>query len=276
MRAWIDLWRACFAEHNLLTYASAIAFQSLVALVPLTLLLLGVLGELGLERVWRDELAPPVRVHASLPTFLAVDDAVEKVLAHAGPGLLLFAAALSIWEVSGSVRASMGALNAIAAAEEDRPAWRRLALSFALAAAVALCTVGAVLVVVGGSRVAAGEGGALHLLAGVLRWPAAAILLGLAVALVVRYAPARRFSKRWASAGSLAIVAAWLLASVLFRVYVDSIANFRSAVGSLAVFLVLTGYLYTCAIIFLVGVQLDELLRRRSADAAADSPAVGA
>ncbi len=38
-------------------------------------------------------------------------------------------------------------------------------------------------------------------------------------------------------------------------------ANFKTATGSLAVFLVLTGYVYTSSIIFLVGVELDELLR---------------
>ena len=32
----MDTWRECFAEHNLLTWASAISFQVLVALVPLT------------------------------------------------------------------------------------------------------------------------------------------------------------------------------------------------------------------------------------------------
>jgi uncharacterized BrkB/YihY/UPF0761 family membrane protein len=39
------------------------------------------------------------------------------------------------------------------------------------------------------------------------------------------------------------------------------VANFKTAVGNLTVFLVLIGYIYTSSIIFLVGVELDELLR---------------
>jgi hypothetical protein len=39
------------------------------------------------------------------------------------------------------------------------------------------------------------------------------------------------------------------------------VANFKTAAGSLTVFLVLTGYIYTSSIIFLEGVELDELLR---------------
>ncbi|HKO74400.1 MAG TPA: hypothetical protein VJU01_03725, partial [Gaiellaceae bacterium] len=48
----------CFAAHSLLTYASAIAFRALVAVVPLTLLGLALLGTLGLEDVWTDTIAP--------------------------------------------------------------------------------------------------------------------------------------------------------------------------------------------------------------------------
>jgi hypothetical protein len=38
--------------------------------------------------------------------------------------------------------------------------------------------------------------------------------------------------------------------------------HFKTAIGSLTVFLVLTAYVFTSAAIFLVGVQLDELLRK--------------
>jgi len=40
------------------------------------------------------------------------------------------------------------------------------------------------------------------------------------------------------------------------------VANFKTAIESLTVFLVLTAYVFTSAAIFLVGVQLDELLRK--------------
>ena len=50
--------------------------------------------------------------------------------------------------------------------------------------------------------------------------------------------------------------------SLLFSWYVGGPANFKSASGALIVFLVLAAYLYTASIIFLVGIQLDELLRK--------------
>jgi hypothetical protein len=44
------------------------------------------------------------------------------------------------------------------------------------------------------------------------------------------------------------------------------LANFTSASGALTVFLVLAAFLYTASIIFLVGVEIDELLRKDECD----------
>jgi membrane protein len=99
---------------------------------------------------------------------------------------------------------------------------------------------------------------------GVARWPAAIVLLALAIALVVRYGPAEHPEPRWASAGSLLVVGSWLVASVVFGWWVSHVANFKSAIGSLTVFLVLTAYVFVGAAIFMVGVQLDEILRKKT------------
>jgi len=49
--------------------------------------------------------------------------------------------------------------------------------------------------------------------------------------------------------------------SALFGLWSTSIASYKSASGNLAVFLVLTVYVWLSAAIFLVGVELDELAR---------------
>jgi len=54
-------------------------------------------------------------------------------------------------------------------------------------------------------------------------------------------------------------VAAWIVQSLLFAWYVDSFADFTSASAALTVFLVLAAFL---SIIFLTGVEIDELLRK--------------
>jgi uncharacterized BrkB/YihY/UPF0761 family membrane protein len=68
----------------------------------------------------------------------------------------------------------------------------------------------------------------------------------------------RKFVDLWID---LFAILAWVAASMIFELFITDVANFKTAAGSLTVFLVLTGYIYTSSIIFLVGVELDELLR---------------
>jgi membrane protein len=258
IKAFVDLWRDRFAEHNLLTWASAIAFQVLVALVPLSLLSLGVLGTLGEQSVWRRQLLPTLERRLPRPTFQAIDYAAEKILTHASAGLIVFAVILSLWEISGSVRAVGGALNQIYDTKEKRPAWRRFVTSFAIAIVIACCVVGAILAV----TLAKHADGSVEALLGIARWAVALLLLGIAVHVLVRFAPAEPRSERWVSLGTIFIVTAWAVESLIFRWYVSAVADFKSTWGTFVAVLVLTGYLYTSAIVFLVGVEADELVRR--------------
>ena len=66
---------------------------------------------------------------------------------------------------------------------------------------------------------------------------------------------------RWASAGGALVVATWIVTSLVFRWYVGSVANFKTAVGQLTVCIVLIVYVYASSIVLLVGVELDEQLR---------------
>jgi membrane protein len=259
IRAIVDTWRECFAEHNLLTWASAIAFQVLVALVPLTLLVFGVLGALDESRVWKKQISPGIEGRLPKPTFDAVNYAVEKILTHATFGLLAFAAVLTVWEVSGSVRAIGGALNQIYDTKRDpRPLWLRVAISSGIAVAIGACFLGAVLVL----TLSKHAGGSLEALLGVGRWLIALVLLGVAVNVLLRFAPAEPRSERWLSAGSAFIIVSWAVMSVIFRVYVTSIASFMTAWGTFVTVLVLTAYLKISAVVFLVGAQADELVRK--------------
>jgi uncharacterized BrkB/YihY/UPF0761 family membrane protein len=45
---------------------------------------------------------------------------------------------------------------------------------------------------------------------------------------------------------------------------VTEVANFKSATGSLTVFLVLTAYILVSATIFLIGAELDERARKQN------------
>jgi len=258
-RAFVGTWVEVFSEHNLLTWASAIAFQALIALVPLTLLLLGVLGALDESSVWKKQISPGLKDHLPKSTFDAVNYAADRILTHAGAGLLAFGAVLTVWELSGSVRAIMGALNQIYGTKHDaRASWRRLGTSTAIAITIGFCFIGAILVL----TLASHAGGTLGALLGLGRWLLALALLAVAVNVLVRFAPAEPRSERWVSVGSAFVVLSWAVMSEIFRLYVTSVASFRSPWGTFVTGLVLTTYVNLSAIVFLVGVEADELIRK--------------
>ncbi len=248
------------AEHELTIYASAIAFRALAALIPLVLLGLGLLGSLGLKDTWPDSIAPAIKPRVTQPVFNAINASVEKILSNGSASLITFAAALVVWDLAIGVSAVMHALNRVHDVEEHRPRLHRLATAVGLAVAVGICLVGVALLLIAGPRAS----GAFNVIFGIGRWLLAPLLLGLGVGVLVRLAPAQKPGARWASAGSLLVIGVWIIATVLFRFWVTTVANFKSAIGSLTGLLLLTVYLFVSAAIFLVGAEVDELLRKET------------
>jgi membrane protein len=258
-RTIVDVWMALFREHNLLTYASAVAFQGFVAAVSLVLLGLGVLGLAGKQDVWNSQIGPQIQQRVLPGVFIGMDQTVQRIFESDSGGLIAFASILALWEVSGAVRACMGSLNVVYETDDDRPWWLRYLISLGIAAAIIGSLIAAVLLIVAGRNAVHG---ALHVPWAIGRWILAILLLALAFGLLVRFAPAERRAKKWATAGTAVVVTGWIVESLIFSWYVTSVADFKTAVGTLSVFLVVTSYLYVGSIILLVGIELDELLRK--------------
>src|SRR5438105_11085843 len=89
-----------FSEHELSIYASAIAFRALVALIPLALLALALLGELGLQNTWRNTVAPAIEPRVIHPVFEGINASVDKIFSSDSGTLIAFAVALVIWDLS--------------------------------------------------------------------------------------------------------------------------------------------------------------------------------
>jgi len=258
LRRFVKLWIDLFDKHQLLDHASAIAFQVLKSMIPLTLLGLAILGASGEQHVWRKTLGPSIKSHLQQPTFHAINSAVERIFSTDSTGLILFASLLSLWYISGAVRAVIGALNDIYETKDQRPWPVRYAISFGLAASIALGVIGALLTTVLLGRV--GHGG-VKVVAEIGRWILAVALLSLALGLLVRFGPAKRRSNKWIGAGTALVIVSWIGATLIYELLVTHVLNFKTATGSLAVFLFTIGYVYTSSIILLVGLELDELLR---------------
>jgi membrane protein len=255
MRKWLHELVRAFGENDLLTYASAISFRVLFAVVPLTLLGLGLLGAFGLTEVWSSDVAPQVKAQTSGPAYEVIDQTVRRVLADKQLFWVTAGALIAIWEVSAAMRAVMTVLSRIYGNDEDRGFRQRVPRSLWLAALVTVLLLSAVAAVTVVPRVIDGFGGTL------LGWLLGIVLLFVAVGAIVRLAPNNHRPLRWVSFGSVVVIAGWLGGSLLFRWYVASVASYGSIFGSLAVVMITFAYVYLLSIVFLAGLQIDALIR---------------
>jgi membrane protein len=244
-----------YREHDILTYASALAYRVLSAIIPLVLFGLGLAGGLGFGDRWASDWAPRVKDAVSPPVFQVLDEAARRALGEMQTFWLTAGLVLAIWTISSAARAIMDAFDRIYGSRRGRTSGERMVVSLALGLGVAVLLLAAVACVT---------------LAPVpvwIRWPVAGVLLCAVVAMLVAYAPADSQPLRWVTAGTGFAVTAWLGTSVALGWYATSVADYGSIYGALATFVILLIYLYVAAAAFLTGVELDDLLRDRTARA---------
>ena len=249
-------------DNGLLTFASAIAFQTLTAVIPALAVLLALLGALQLTELWTD-VAQELRPNLSPAAYTVLDDAAQQILRERQLFWLTLGLGLALWSLSGAVRAMMGAMDRVYGSAEERELKSVLWTSIGLAACIGLL-ISLALVAVRVVPLMVDVSGIASLGLAVARWLVALGLVALAVGLTIHYGAKADQPLPWVSVGTGLVVLAWIVLSLGFGVYVTDVADYGSLFGSLAVVWVLGLYLYLSGIAFVAGIQLDALLRERA------------
>ncbi|MDE3189749.1 MAG: YihY/virulence factor BrkB family protein [Acidobacteriota bacterium] len=256
----LDLWIGLFREHDLMTYATAIAFQALVALVAVALLALAVLGEIGRGDVWTNQIGPRIEPKVLPEVFSGMTAVVEKIFHTSSVGLIVLASIIALFELSLVVRTASRAIARIYGQTEDRSWSSRWMTALGISAAITAAVLGAILLATA-ARTAVHGGWSVPFTAA--RWLLAAVLITAGFGVLLRFGPPRPRPTRWASAGGGLVVLGWIAQTLVFAEYLG-LTNYRSAALSLLGVYFLTSYLLVAAIVLLVGVELNELIRRDS------------
>jgi membrane protein len=251
-----------YDEHDLLTFASAIAFQVLFAIIPLALVGLGLLGAFGLEEQWSGEWRDRVRESVSEPAFRVIDNTVGRTLSERHVFWITAGALVAVWEISGAMRAIMNVFDRIYGSHRVRSFAERLRVSLGLGLCVAALLLAATASVTLGDDLLRDLGVESPLVLW-LRWPVALALLFAVVALLVSRAPVDHQPWHWVTFGSVVVVAAWAVTSAVLGWYLTAVADYGSVFGALATVVIVLSYLYFASAAFLTGAQLDALVRER-------------
>jgi membrane protein len=247
-----------FAEHDLLTYSSAISFQMLYAAIPIGLLTLAAMGLVGAESLYTDHIAPALHRTLSHDAYGVANRTALKVLNGERLWWSTLGLAVTLWGAGAALRSMMTPLNRVYGAEERRSWLRRIAVSVLGGALAIACVLGAILIALVAPL------WNLHGAAGWLfwaaRWAATVLLLFAAIATLLWVVPAKKRPVEWISVGSALCAVCWIVATLGFGAYISAV-SYQSFYGATAGVVLLLIYLHVSAIAFLLGVVVDALLR---------------
>lgn len=268
------VWHELYAG-GLLTHAAALAFYFLLALFPLLLFLITILGFLtdsGNEMraallAQLSRIAPPT---ASALVYATV----EEVAQNADGGKLSFGLLTSLWVASSGVAALGESLNAMYGVVESRPYWKARFSALGLTMAIVVLIVSALMLMLYGGEI--GEVIANHFNQGshfitlwsVLQVPIALLFVLFSFALIYYFAPDLRDQKwYWITPGAVIGILLWLLVSVLFRVYLRHFDSYSLTYGSLGAVIVLSLWFYLTGTAILLGGKINAEIENAAAEA---------
>lgn len=249
-----------FQEKELLIQASAIALRVITALVPATLFTIALLGALGFESLWRDEALPELRENVSASMYTIIDDAVMRVLRDANAYWVTVGGVLAVLAMASIVDAVTRTLNRIHEAEESRSLVDRYSNAILIGAATGILLIAAIAVVRLGPfalEAVLGDSLPVNVLGTLATWALAAGLLVVVVILMVRVAPDVERPMRRVTFGAAITVGGWILASVVFGLYLDRIAVYDSIFGQIATTYIAIQYIALSAIVYVAGLTID-------------------
>lgn len=273
MRTLKPFLKALYREINdddVLSYAGALAYHTLLALFPFLLFLLALVTFLHIPAAFDELIAWSNRV---LPAQGAeqINNVLGELEQSRNGSILSLAVIGALWAASGGVRSAMSALNRAFDVEESRPFLKRyyMSLLFTIAAALIIILANGLLII-GPSAltwlaVQLGIRGVFVTIWTWSRYPVAALLLMIFSALAYSTLP-NVAGVRWFTAGAVFNVIGWIILSYAFQLYLTNFGHYEAVYGSIGAVIVLLLYFYMCSVVLLIGGEINALIRAGSVD----------
>jgi membrane protein len=255
-------------RHHVTSLAAAGAYYFFFALFPLLLFLTALLGLVGNgEQLMESMLS---RLSAALPPdalSLLRKTLTEIVRSSGNAGVIPVGALLAGWSGSSLFGTLRDALNVAYEVTETRPWWKRILLQLACLALASTVVFAATIVFLFGDRVARLVGDTFHLGAlAVMAWSMAQTLLAGALLVALGTFLFKRLpntQQRWSHVVTASAVTTvlWVLATLLFRVYVQHFGSYNKTYGAIGGVIILLTWMYYTMLVVLSGGELASELQ---------------
>jgi membrane protein len=273
---WKDLGKRVLSEiqeDDVFGRSAQLAYYFLLALFPLLLFLMSVIGLLlGSGTGLRHSLFNYLSQVLPGGAFQLVDSTISEVSAASSGGKVTFGLLAALWAASNGMGAITQALNVAYNVKETRPWWKQRLTAMGLTLNLSVLIISALVLVLYGGRLAYyvagnyGFGEVFNITWKVLQWPIVLAFILLAFALIYYLAPDLHEQKwAWVTPGSVVGVGLWLLVSFGFKLYLHFFDSYSKTYGTLGAVIVLMLWLYLTGAAILVGGEVNSEIENAAA-----------
>ncbi|HJT69072.1 MAG TPA: YihY/virulence factor BrkB family protein [Terriglobales bacterium] len=260
-------------EDNLLGRAAELAFNFVLALFPLLIFLLSLLGLFAAKGAalrqdlfsYFDRVLPPDAAQV-------IGKTLNEVMQNASNGKLTLGIVLTLWFAAGGMTSLISALNGVYDIREGRSFIKVRAIALGLTLAISVLIILALVAVLSGGYLADlignhyGLGTVVIVLWDVVQWIVALAFVILSFSLIYYFGPdIKEQHWYWITPGSLIGVLLWIAASFGFRVYLHFFNSYGRTYGSLGAVMILLMWLYVTGFSFLMGGEINAEIEHAAA-----------
>jgi membrane protein len=269
-----------FSADNITDWAAALTYYGVLALFPAIIALVSIVGLVGSSAT--DPLLENVGKVAPGPAKEILTGAIEGLASSKGAAGIAFVVGLvlALTSASSYVSAFTRASNAIYDVEEGRPVWKLKPQQIGIVLVlIVLLLVIAVAVTVSGPLAqevgkVVGAGDSAVLIWDIAKIPVILLAVSFLFAFLYWAAPnVKQPGFKFVSPGGIVALVIWIIASLLFALYVSQFASYNKTYGSLGGVIAFLVWLWITNIAILFGAEFNaELQRSQQREAGQSAP----
>jgi membrane protein len=270
--SWTDLIRRTWREaldDDVMGLAAQLAYYFFLALFPAILFVLAVASFFPLSNL-TDDLGRMLGPFMSPQVLELIQDQMHRLGNNENGGLLTIGVAGALWSSSAAIVSIAGALNRAYDIDEGRPWWKVRLTAIVLTVAVAVMVLIAVTLVLLGPTLAesiaqaTGIGNVFQWTWLILQWPLVFLLITTAIGLLYYFGPDADQDWVWITPGAVVATLLWLIASLVFKIYIANFTDYNASYGAVGGVIVLLLWFYVSGLAILSGAELNAEIEHAS------------
>jgi membrane protein len=259
------------SDDDIFGRAAQLSYYFLLALFPLLLVLINVLGYMAQEgTAFREQLLTYLAAVMPRSAIALVRTTLTEISEASGTGKVSFGLLAALWAASNGMGAISDTLNTAYNVKERRPWWKVRIISVCLTIALAILILAALAIVLNGGTIGEalaaryGFGDVFTIVWKIVQWPIALVFVLTTFNLIYNFAPdLPQGTRSWITPGAFVGVGLWLIVSFGFRAYLSFFDSYSVTYGSLGAVIVLMLWFYLTGVAILIGGEVNSEVSHR-------------